>query len=56
MKLVTAMSILKKESEFLNMDRERLFAFIDESPMAFSPKAVEALKVFKECQALGMIG
>ena len=56
MRLVTAMSILKKESEFLNMEREALFAFIEEAPTAFSLKAVEALKVFKECQAIGMIG
>jgi len=56
MRLVTAMTILKKESEFLNMEREALFAFIEEAPTAFSPKAVEALKVFKECQAIGMIG
>lgn len=56
MRLVTAMSILRKESEFLNMDREELFAFIENNPMAFSPKTVEALKVFEECKEIGMIG
>lgn len=50
MTLAKATSILKKESEFLNLDREALFAFIETNPMAFSPNTVEALKVFKENQ------
>ena len=55
MKLSTAISILKKESEFLGMEREALFAFIERSPMAFSQKAVQALEVFKQGQRQGII-
>lgn len=47
MRFQTAVNVLKKESEFLGMKLEKVIEFIEKSPLAFSSRAVEAVKVYK---------
>lgn len=48
MKIKGAMTVLKKEMEFLGLDFEKLCAMIERSPLAFKNSVVEAYGVYKE--------
>jgi len=48
MKLKGAMSVLKKDMEFLGLTFEQLCMFIERNPYAQKNSTIEAYKVFKK--------
>jgi hypothetical protein len=50
MKIKGAMTVLRKEAEFLGMTVEEVIAFIDRSPLAFPVKVLQAYEVYKQDQ------
>ena len=48
MKIKGAMTILKKEMEFLGLTFEQLCTFIERNPYAQTNKTIEAYKVYKK--------
>jgi len=47
MKIVGALSVLKKEMDMMGMDMYELSKFIDNNPLAVSKKTLEAYKEWK---------
>ena len=47
MKLKGAITILKKESEFMGLSFDDVLAFIEKRPLAVPSKVLEAFKIYK---------
>ncbi len=54
MKIKGAMTVLKKQMEFLGLDFEQLIAFIEKAPLAQNDLALRAYNVYKQEMRRGL--